>query len=101
MLSTTDLANEMRNAIMRTYSVHAAIRFENNLKHYHGEDFNYGQLSPNLQIRQMNAYWRKQLESIPEPTELKAWLCEGDNLDAYLHAFENHWIYKLNEVGLL
>ena len=55
----------------------------------------------NEQIAIVNKILRRSLMVIPNTTELRCWLCPGDDINAYVHAFKYNWMDQLYNTGIL
>lgn len=88
-----DLLEEMFSIIARIYGNAMAMEFVDLQKTVlGGRELDMSNLSPADQIKEMNNFWRKVLNKHSDTTEIKSWLCEGGDIQAYLFAFEHSWL---------
>lgn len=58
-------------------------------------------VTPIIQIRIMNMFWREKLLSIPNSLEARSWLINEADLDVYLREFRNDWGLIVVHIGVL
>ena len=96
------IANATYQILNERYGTAVADVFIDKLNTYSNGSYKYWEnLNPNEQISLYNDFWRNLLKSIPNSTELRAWLCEGNSILAYLNAFEENWVNEVIITGVL
>ena len=97
-----DIAVATYDVICKKLGIISAIKFTELVRNTNcGRDLNLDHMSPAAQISLINDFWRKQLYTVPHSTEIRAWLCDGDDIDAYISAFEYNWLDDIKATGLL
>ena len=101
-MTVSEIIEESFEAISRSLGINSAIKFTELIRATNGgQDLSLEKLPETEQIKLINIFWRKQLLVIPGTTGIRAWLCEGDSIAAYITAFEKHWVHDLQVIGLL
>lgn len=68
---------------------------------------NYGKIeterpmTDESEIKLINDFWRSILVNYDNTLEIRAWLTDSDNLEAYVNAFEKNWLYPLANLVLI
>lgn len=75
------------------------IKFAIVAKHHFGVSSMDG-LADKEQIKKMNKFLKKVLETIPNTTFIRSWLEDIDSMDEYLLHFKNSWARDLVILGV-
>ena len=90
------------DVICKKLGIISAINFTNLVKSTNdGRDLVLENMNDAEQISTINSFWRKQLAHVPEGTAIRSWLCEGNDANAYLEAFEHNWVQDVHKSGLI
>ena len=97
-----DIVESTCEILFKKYGTNVVIKFTDKINHHSGGNYTYwGELSTDIQIRHMNEFWRSMLIPLPNTVNIRAWLCEGKNISAYIDAFNENWSDAIIATGLL
>ena len=97
-----DIAEASYNILKNRYGIEIAEEFIAKLNIYSQGQYKYWpKLTPGAQILLYNDFRRSLLKTVPNSTEVRSWLCEGNSLTAYINAFEENWAEQVIKTGIL
>lgn len=88
----TNLVESTQQILQSKYGPSVSKEFNSQIKLYSGGNYkNWSSLPANIQIRNINSFWRSVLSPLPDTVDIRAWLSEGESISAYIDAFDNNW----------
>lgn len=89
----TNLVERTQQILKSKYGDSVYREFNSQIQLYSGGNYkNWNSLPANIQIRNINSFWRSVLSPLPNTVDIRAWLNEGESIPAYIDAFDNNWV---------